>query len=109
MKKEDIDEAKIVSQPIRLPKGKYPKDLLNKLHNLTGPNYGTNLISKSKYTVRGSFIGLAVGAGIAMYFKKSIIGGAVLGGMGGTFVGYQIGNYIQKQQDKLNQEQEKSE
>jgi hypothetical protein len=106
--RDDVEEANIISQEIRLPKGAYPKDLLTKLHNLTGTDFGARLISKSKYTIRGSFIGAGLGAGLAMYFKKSIMGGIVLFGMGGALIGYKIGDYFEQRQLKLQEQNEQS-
>lgn len=96
-------DATVVSSSFKLPKGMYPKDLINKLHNITGDNYSTNLISKSKETVRYSLIGAAFGAAMAMYFRKSIMGGFLFGGLSGTGLGYMVTKY--KEAKALKQQQ----
>ena len=96
--KNNIENANILSETknVKFEKGKYPADFLKKIHSVTGANYGSDLINKSKYTVKGSLIGLFAGVAIAMYFKKRIIIGAVGGVVVGTFVAYGIQSLSKK-------------
>lgn len=87
--KNDIEEPEIIGKTIRLPKNKYPGDILKKMHKFTGSeNYASSIINKSKYTVIGSGAGMLIGIGLAMFFKKGKWGGAILGAVGGAFAGY---------------------
>jgi len=41
-----------------------PSSFIASLQKIKGGNYGQNLVSKSKYTIRGSLLGLVVGAAV---------------------------------------------
>jgi uncharacterized protein YqgC (DUF456 family) len=80
-----------------------PSDFLKNLQQLKEGNYGQNLVSKSKYTIRGSLLGLIIGAAISMYYKKNMFFGAVIGTVAGTAIGYIIGEKIINSKNKTNE------
>lgn len=77
-----------------------PNKFLESLKSVKDGNYGQNMVSKSKFTVRGSLLGLVGGAAISMYYKKSLFFGAILGAIAGTALGNIYGDYINKKNKK---------
>lgn len=94
--KNNIEEAKVVGQTIQIPRSKATKDLVSKINSLSDKEFSYKMLLKGKYTIRGSMIGLAVGVGVAMYFKRSLFGGAILGATAGTFAGYGVSKIMEK-------------
>lgn len=82
-----------------------PNTFMAELQQLRSGNYGQNLVSKSKYTIRGSLLGLVVGAAVSMYYKKNMFFGAVIGAVAGTVTGHIIGEIIINSKNKANAEQ----
>ncbi len=102
--KRNIEEPKIVGQTIKLPRGMYPKDMINRIEKFTGDDYATNLINRSKYTITGSAIGLFAGIGLAMFLKKGKWGGAILGAMAGAAAGYGYTKLVERVANKPKQQ-----
>jgi len=57
-------------------------------------SFSFEMISKSKYTIRGSLIGLVAGAATGMYFKKSVFFFALMGSISGLIGGHLFGTYM---------------
>jgi hypothetical protein len=72
------------------------QDFIQKIKSVKDGNYGQSLVSKSKFTVRGSLIVGAVGVALAMYLKKSLLFGALIGIVTGTMIGHVIGTMIEQ-------------
>jgi hypothetical protein len=81
-----------------------PNSFMANLRQLKEGNYGQNLVSKSKYTIRGSLLGLVVGSAASMYYKKNMFFGAVIGAVAGTAIGHIIGDKIINAKIKTNEQ-----
>jgi hypothetical protein len=85
-----------------------PKGFLENLKAIKNGNYGQNLLSKSKFTVRGSLIGGALGIGVAMYYKKSLLFGALIGIVSGTILAHIVSELKFQSNISKNKTNEKS-
>ena len=56
--------------------------------------YGTNLMQKNTFAVRGAIVGGVLGAGSAMFFKRSVWGFSIMGILLGSVAGFGIGKII---------------
>jgi hypothetical protein len=103
--KGNVEDAKIYTGPKKIifDKGKYPGDMLRKIHSLTGDSniYGASLVNSNKWTIRAALIGLVVGSAAALYFKRGVFGGAILGAVGGTLVGLAVSKLQDDKAKKL--------
>ena len=72
----------------------YPSNFLERMQKIVNGSFAGEFLTKSKYAIRGSLIGLVTGAVIAMYFKKSVFFYALIGTMGGIVVGHFAGEFI---------------
>lgn len=77
-----------------------PNKFIENLKSIKDGNYGQNMVSKSKYTIRGSLIGLVGGAAYSMYYKKSLFFGAIIGAIIGTALGNVYGELVSKKAKK---------
>ena len=97
MDKGNIEDAQVISSTIKLPNGMYPKDLLDKVENFTNEeSFIATFVNKSKFTIYGGLAGGIIGFAIALFLKKGKWGGAILGIIGGTAIGYGIGKIEEK-------------
>ena len=64
--------------------GKYPGDMLKSVGNF---NATGSLINKSKYSVRGAFVGGIIGFSLFSFLNKSKIAGTAIGALIGAFAG----------------------
>jgi hypothetical protein len=78
----------------RIPLSDYPAKFLESIKKVASGNFSSEIISKSKYTVRGSMIGLVGGAAVAMFYKKNLFFGALIGTLSGLAVGHMVGVLI---------------
>jgi uncharacterized protein YqgC (DUF456 family) len=103
MKKKEKDYSKYLKAADASVTMESPNSFMASLQQMKEGNYGQNLVSKSKYTIRGSLIGLALGAAVSMYYKKSMFFGAVIGAISGTAIGHVIGEKIINSKNKKNE------
>jgi uncharacterized protein YqgC (DUF456 family) len=76
--------------------GSVSSDLIDKIKQFRDPAYTTTFLAKSKYTVRGSLAGGVIGVGVSMYYKQSLLFGALMGILAGGVIGHVIGEYLPK-------------
>jgi hypothetical protein len=61
-----------------------PKAILKKVKGIKNPS---SLINRSKYSIRGAIIGLALGFMVSAHYRKSKMMGSVIGVIGGALCG----------------------
>lgn len=104
MKRKNKDYSKYLKAADASTTVESPNTFLTNLQKIKEGNYGQDLVSKSKYTIRGSLIGLVVGAAASMYYKKNMFFGAVIGAVAGTAIGHIIGQKIINNKIKANEQ-----
>lgn len=93
----NIEDAQIVATTYKAPRGSVDKKLIDKIQKLRADGFGTNLVKKNTAIVRGGIIGGVLFAGGAMYFKKNILGAAILGISVGSLGGFVYGKVVSKE------------
>ena len=73
-------------------------DFLQNIKNLRDPGYASSLLSKSKYTIKGSLAGGVIGFGVSMYFKQSLLFGVLIGILAGGAIGHILGEQLANKQ-----------
>ncbi|NJL73920.1 MAG: hypothetical protein HC892_01605 [Saprospiraceae bacterium] len=94
----NIEDAQIVAS-YKAPKGSVNRKLIDKINNLRSGGFGINLVKKNTFIVRGGIIGAVIFAGMAMYFKKNILGSAIIGVSVGSVGGFAYSKIVSKQND----------
>lgn len=105
-----IEDANVVAETFRSPKGSFNKSLLEKVKKIHNGNFVGSMLKKNTYIVRGGLIGGVCFAMLAVIRKRGIVGHSIIGIVVGSLVGGVIGNVAinNKQKNKDGKQQQEA-